>query len=386
MKLCVPCGLVELATPSNTVVIEMDGDLPHVSSMSERMPLSYNTTSAQYRLADEKCDGHTFKKSIQRMDSGYNETLIPDSGTEQSIPELRKSLSAILDTNSTYCHTIHPLVAGTSTPSPDSCAVSLPSATSSPAPSSDSPSASNDSSRRSSVTRRSQSTGESSKHTSRRSSLRSREQSIRLARARPIILSRTSSTSVYDRSRMENPYRTHQRAREIFHSTSSGSNASETLFSDPQPLRARLLDLTSASAKPQGVICTTTPLLEEPHGESSDKTETAAIVPCTIIDWTSPSTRRREYEKIDRSTRGVRGLWRKLCPRRLQRGQHIPFYKEDNEDDDDGASVRRYRLDIPDVGNEKGSSRVEVKELGRSRSRLFRLGTAWSCFGAGDGS
>ena len=385
MNLCAPCGLVELATPSNTVVIEEDGDLPYISPISEGMPSSYTTTSAQYRLVDEESHGQTFKKSIQRMDSGYNEPFIPDSGMEQSIPELRKSLSAILDTNSTYCHTIQPLVAGTSTPSPDVCAISLPSITSSPAPSSNGPPASNDSSRRSSVTRRFQSPGESSRHTSRGSSLRSREQSIRLARTRPVILSRTSSISVYDRSKMENPYRSHQRAREIFQSTSSGPNAPEMLSPDQQFLRTRPFDLTSASVKSQGVICTTTPLFEEPNGESSNTTKTPAIVPCTIIDWTSPSTRRREYEKIDRSTRGVRGLWRKLCPRRLQRSQHIPFYKEDDEVDD-GASVRRYRLDIPDVRDGKGSSRVEVKELGRSRPRLFRLGTAWSCFGASDGS
>ena len=363
----------------------MDGNLPHVSSISEEMPSSYNTTSVQHRLTDEECEVHTFKRSIQRIDSGYDETFIPDSGTEQSIPELRKSLSAILDTNSTYCHTIHHIVAGTSTPAADTCCVSLPSAISSPVPSSNDSPASNDSSRRSSVTRRSQSTGESSRHTSRGSPLRSRGQSIRVARARPLILSRTSSISVYDRSRMENPYRTHQRAREIFRSTSTGSDALEMSSSDQQLLRTNPFNSTPASVKSYGVISTTTPLLEEPCRECSDTTETPGIIPCTIIDWTTPSTRRREYEKIDRSTRGLRGLWRKLCPRRLHHSQHIPFYKED-EEDDDGASVRRYRLDIPDVGDEKGSGRVEVKELGRSEPRLFRLGTAWSCFGVADGS
>lgn len=33
----------------------------------------------------------------------------------------------------------------------------------------------------------------------------------------------------------------------------------------------------------------------------------------TVIDWTSPSTRRREYAKIDRASRGVRGLWRRVA-------------------------------------------------------------------------
>ncbi|EEQ83378.2 uncharacterized protein BDCG_00183 [Blastomyces dermatitidis ER-3] len=94
---------------------------------------------------------------------------------------------------------------------------------------------------------------------------------------------------------------------------------------------------------------------------SHDATSTAALhqadsdgpykpIPATVIDWTSPSTRRREYEEIDRSTRGVRGMWRKIAPSWCQPGgSRIPFFEEGK-----GAkemyegSVRRFRMDVPD--------------------------------------
>ncbi|PGH36162.1 hypothetical protein GX50_01017 [[Emmonsia] crescens] len=76
-------------------------------------------------------------------------------------------------------------------------------------------------------------------------------------------------------------------------------------------------------------------------------------IPATVIDWTSPSTRRREYEKIDRSTRGVRGMWRRIAPGWCQPGgSRMPFFEEGK-----GGrgmyegSVRRFRMDVPDGEN-----------------------------------
>ncbi|KAJ5310617.1 uncharacterized protein N7443_003078 [Penicillium atrosanguineum] len=51
-------------------------------------------------------------------------------------------------------------------------------------------------------------------------------------------------------------------------------------------------------------------------------------IPATVMEWTSDTTRRREYEKIDRSTRGVRGLWRRVAPRWCQRDSRAPFFEE----------------------------------------------------------
>ncbi|OOF92394.1 hypothetical protein ASPCADRAFT_210260 [Aspergillus carbonarius ITEM 5010] len=79
----------------------------------------------------------------------------------------------------------------------------------------------------------------------------------------------------------------------------------------------------------------------------------------TVIDWTSPSTRRREYEKIDRASSGVRGFWRRVAPRWCQFGDNrTPFFEEgkDGKGNYEG-SVRRFRMDIPEETSEhKGST------------------------------
>lgn len=72
-------------------------------------------------------------------------------------------------------------------------------------------------------------------------------------------------------------------------------------------------------------------------------------VPATVIDWTSPSTRKREYEKIDRSARGIRGLWRRFAPRWCQtESKRTPFYEigKHGKPNYEG-SVRRFRMDVP---------------------------------------
>ncbi|GAD99605.1 conserved hypothetical protein [Paecilomyces variotii No. 5] len=73
-------------------------------------------------------------------------------------------------------------------------------------------------------------------------------------------------------------------------------------------------------------------------------------VPATVIDWTTPSTRKREYEKIDRSSRGIRGLWRRFAPRWCQAGsKRVPFYEVGKHGKPNyEGSVRRFRLDVPD--------------------------------------
>lgn len=74
------------------------------------------------------------------------------------------------------------------------------------------------------------------------------------------------------------------------------------------------------------------------------------FVPASCIDWTQPSTRQREYRKIDQSSRGLRALWRRLTPRWCRgKGGHLKFFCEgDNEDD---GSVRRYRINIAGNGD-----------------------------------
>lgn len=109
------------------------------------------------------------------------------------------------------------------------------------------------------------------------------------------------------------------------------------------------------------------------HGRPSTIYLIPAEPPCkepsntvnTAIDWTSPSTRRREYAKIDRASHGVRGLWRKVAPRWCQsRNDRMPFFEPDkNGKANYEGSVRRFRMDLPDE-----------PELARSRRGGFRLG------------
>ncbi|KAB8079006.1 hypothetical protein BDV29DRAFT_111042 [Aspergillus leporis] len=69
----------------------------------------------------------------------------------------------------------------------------------------------------------------------------------------------------------------------------------------------------------------------------------------TVIDWTSPSTRRREYKKIDRASSGVRGFWRRVAPKWCQFGHdRTPFFEEKGGKGNYEGSVRRFRMNLPD--------------------------------------
>lgn len=109
------------------------------------------------------------------------------------------------------------------------------------------------------------------------------------------------------------------------------------------------------------------PSLENEESTESDMPERKPIPP-TTIDWTLPSTRKREYEKIDRSNRGIRGVWRRHAPRWCQGQQRTPFYVEGKEDKEYEGSVRRFRMDIPD-GDDKDEGTTTTTETKRSDSK-----------------
>ncbi|KAI5290601.1 hypothetical protein KEM54_001044 [Ascosphaera aggregata] len=71
----------------------------------------------------------------------------------------------------------------------------------------------------------------------------------------------------------------------------------------------------------------------------------------TVMEWTSPNTRRREYAKIDKSTRGIRGFWRRFAPACCQASSApVPFYDGHEVKKKKGkgyeGSVRRFRMDV----------------------------------------
>ncbi|CAI7627176.1 unnamed protein product [Penicillium bialowiezense] len=78
-------------------------------------------------------------------------------------------------------------------------------------------------------------------------------------------------------------------------------------------------------------------------------------VPATVMEWTSDDTRRREYEKIDRASSGVRGFWRRVAPRCFQtRDARIPFFEEGKPERE--GSVRRFRMDLPEESCQRHSN------------------------------
>jgi len=109
----------------------------------------------------------------------------------------------------------------------------------------------------------------------------------------------------------------------------------------------------------------------------------------TIMHWTSASSRRREYEEIDESHRGIRGWWRRIAPRWCPRprSSRTAFYNGDS----DTGSVRRYRIELPEEDDncdddeyrdmEKTASSVKVTETAKRAFPASDDGrNSWSCF------
>ncbi|EDU41507.1 hypothetical protein PtrSN002B_008750 [Pyrenophora tritici-repentis] len=99
----------------------------------------------------------------------------------------------------------------------------------------------------------------------------------------------------------------------------------------------------------------------------------------TTMQWNSPCTRRREYERIDKANSGLRGFFRRVTPRCVSSPQE-KFYEKDQSD---AGSVRRYRLDDLDEQqpmNEKaGAPRPQTSPVPRPHSRPS-IKKRWSCF------
>ncbi len=100
----------------------------------------------------------------------------------------------------------------------------------------------------------------------------------------------------------------------------------------------------------------------------------------TTMHWTSPSTRQREYERIDRANSGLRGLFRKVAPRCVS-GPSEKFYEKDQSDT---GSVRRYRLDdVDNTANEKEMLRSQTFATSNNsmvQSEPTKTKKRWLCF------
>lgn len=164
-------------------------------------------------------------------------------------------------------------------------------------------------------------------------------------------LQRSGRTKSYCRPETTNPY--------IFH------RKCQSLFDPPKSNSANPEDQTTNTSR-----------------EEITKSQTPnTSLPPTTIDWTFPTTRRREYEKIEASSRGIRGLWRRFAPKRCRRNSRLAFYDGDPhklEDDSDAGSVRRYRVSLDN--DETETSTKEEKDIRDTNVPQRRI-RGWRCFG-----
>lgn len=188
---------------------------------------------------------------------------------------------------------------------------------------------------------------QSSKQSSRRAPAAS--DMTRPAPPRRIITSQTMPISSCD---VDDVFALHYRSCSLFRNVSAAgvpeSYTSRSGTVDPDP-SYHLPDEPSALTPPS-VMEPATVVSMTNSPKDSDEITVYHELPDTIIHWTSPSTRRREYAEIDRSHRGVRRFLRKVTPRWCSGSLSQPFY--DSKDNSDLGSVRRYRLDLPEPESE----------------------------------
>jgi hypothetical protein len=119
-----------------------------------------------------------------------------------------------------------------------------------------------------------------------------------------------------------------------------------------------------------------------PLSKGSEDSIAPVDAPDTTMHWLSPSTRKTQYEKIDRANTGLRGMFRKVVPRCVSGPPTQTFYEHDNSD---AGSVRRFRMDVSDddEADEKNTAALRMQ-----RRKLERLSSQkpetrkklWGCF------
>ncbi|MCJ1425412.1 hypothetical protein MMC29_003311 [Sticta canariensis] len=228
------------------------------------------------------------------------------------------------------------------------------------------------------VTRRSSGTPgshRSSNPPSRRSSFAA-SQPVSPYNRRPLFPNRSISAA-YDTARGEDPFLVHRRSTQIFQTFESPQGGpSRVCLDDRRSLESP--GLSNLAHVPSTVVTTEQGFAISPAEDANPNLQHQYEnhVPATVIDWTLPSTRRLEYREIDKSCRGFRGIWRRLAPRWCRRNSRLSFFDGNSSDT---GSVRRYRLDLPEVEKENSANCVEITEqeielsLGKTR-RKWSLG------------
>ncbi|KAF2030845.1 hypothetical protein EK21DRAFT_64454 [Setomelanomma holmii] len=190
------------------------------------------------------------------------------------------------------------------------------------------------------------------------------------SRSRHHRMQNTHTVSSANRQDIDDVYALHHRSYSLFQNPSLHSRSSA-----PSPALSHLEHFGFPIASPRFSVDEANTI--EEHSSPKMSEETIAIAEKTNVPmhWTSPCTRRRQYEKIDRANSGMRGLMNKVMPLCVS-GPQERFYEKDKSD---AGSVRRYRLDDneeEEQNNEKDVARSRIAAMKRSNTRK----TSWTCF------
>lgn len=164
-------------------------------------------------------------------------------------------------------------------------------------------------------------------------------------------LRNSSLASDYDRTQTDDPFVAHKRSIQIFPSSQSSVGIQPPVRIEPQ----RRFTSPNPPKSPHASI----PNIDGGSTRSETLPQYINYVPAANTDWTLPSTRLREYKKIDQSCQGIRGLWRRFAPRWCCKHDRLSFFEVDKGDT---GSVRRYRMDLSKDQNDlKANSRKAEK-------------------------
>lgn len=154
----------------------------------------------------------------------------------------------------------------------------------------------------------------------------------------------TSPTGSVPRASIDDAVAFHERSCRLMEALSMSSR-------NVEPVRAPLHRATTSP------YLVTPPFIHpNAHGPPSpldqdstvaDTSTEALHIEHPVTHWTSATTRSKQYAKIDKQNSGFRKFIRKLVPCCLSKPTRLDFY--DEKDDSDAGSVRRYRIDLPDV-------------------------------------
>jgi hypothetical protein len=172
----------------------------------------------------------------------------------------------------------------------------------------------------------------------------------------------TSSPHIHGRNgtNIEEALALHERSCQIFGAASrpTTSNGVSTIVAERPKLLHRRVTAVDAPFQ-RDVIAPAGPIRAQSATEGlsgqdvpEDICHYENYVPATVMHWTSTETRRQEYNRIDKSNKGLRGLLKKYFPKLAAKPSDSRFY--DEKEGSTAGSVRRFRLDLPDEEEAEG--------------------------------